>query len=323
MKRLTAIFLLLVLAAGLFGCRMEELRSPASFYYYRSDPVFAGTDGVICPETRELAGMEGDLDAILELYFQGPISRELENLIPESCPAPQWELDGNTLHLHFTQELAALSGVELTLVSACLTRTFLELTGCNTLILSAEGMRLNGETSMVLTLDGLSLRDDSMDRLRGEHTIYYADASRRYLIGQCTEAVILGSLCAMGMLILGLPNVLMISVLVSVCALIPIVGAWVSAIVGAFLILIVDPGKALIFLIFLVILQQLEGNLIYPRVVGGKLHLPGIWVLAAVTIGGGIAGPFGMLMGVPLAAGLYSLLREWTKSREQKKLQSA
>ena len=150
------------------------------------------------------------------------------------------------------------------------------------------------------------------------NTAYHA-----FIVGQVTEAVILGSLCAMGMLILGLPNVLMISVLVSVCALIPIVGAWVSAIVGAFLILIVDPGKALIFLIFLVILQQLEGNLIYPRVVGGKLHLPGIWVLAAVTIGGGIAGPFGMLMGVPLAAGLYSLLREWTKSREQKKLQSA
>ena len=188
MKRLTAIFLLIVLAAGLFGCRMEELRSPASFYYYRSDPVFAGTDGVICPETRELAGMEGDLDAILELYFQGPISRELENLIPESCPVPHWDLDGDTLHLHFTRELAALSGVELTLVSACLTRTFLDLTGCNTLILSAEGMRLNGEASMVLTLDGLSLRDDSMDRLRGEHTVYYTDASRRYLIGQSVSS---------------------------------------------------------------------------------------------------------------------------------------
>ncbi|MBQ4551268.1 MAG: GerMN domain-containing protein [Oscillospiraceae bacterium] len=184
MKRLTAIFLLLVLAAGLFGCGTEELRSPASFYYYRSDPVFAGTDGVICPETRELAGMEDDLDAILELYFQGPESRDLENLIPERCPVPQWHLDGDTLHLHFTRELADLTGVELTLASACLTRTFLELTGCRKLILTAEGSRLNGETSMVLTLDGLSLRDDSMDRLRGEHTIYYADPSRRYLIGQ-------------------------------------------------------------------------------------------------------------------------------------------
>ena len=184
MKRLTAILLMLALTLGLFGCQPQEPYSPAYFYYYRSAPVFAGTDGVISPEIRELAGMEDDLDAIVELYFQGPHSRELENLIPENCPVPQWTREGDTLHLHFSRELADLSGIELTLVSACLTRTFLELTGCDTLILSAEGMRLNGETSLVLTLDGLSLRDDSMDRLRGEHTVYYTDASRRYLIGQ-------------------------------------------------------------------------------------------------------------------------------------------
>lgn len=184
MKQLTAIFLMLALTLGLLGCQPQEPYSPAHFYYYRSEPVFAGTDGVISPEIRELAGMEEDLDAIVELYFQGPQSRELENLIPENCPVPQWTREGDTLHLHFSRELADLSGIELTLVSACLTRTFLELTGCDTLILSAEGMRLNGETSLVLTLDGLSLRDDSMDRLRGEYTVYYTDASRRYLIGQ-------------------------------------------------------------------------------------------------------------------------------------------
>ena len=184
MKRLTAIILILTLTAGLFGCQTQELRSPSSFYYYRSDPKFAGTDGVICPEQRELAGIEEDLDAILELYFQGPTSRELENLIPASCPVPQWNLSDDTLHLHFTEELADLSGVELTLVSACLTRTFLNLTGCSTLILTAEGRRLNGETSLALTLEALNLRDDSMDRHRGEHTVYYTDSSHRYLIGQ-------------------------------------------------------------------------------------------------------------------------------------------
>lgn len=140
-----------------------------------------------------------------------------------------------------------------------------------------------------------------------------------FIVGQVTEAAILGSLCALGMLMLGLPNVLMISILVGVCALIPIVGAYFSAVVGAFMILIVDPVKALIFLVFLIILQQLEGNLIYPRVVGNKIKLPAIWVLAAVTIGGGVAGPFGMLIGVPLASALYALLREWTEKREQKK----
>lgn len=184
MKRLTAILLILCLAAGLFGCQPRELRSPVSFYYYRSDPEFAGTDGVIAPEQRELAGMEGDLDAILALYFDGPKSHGLEDLIPGSCPVPQWSRNGDTLHLHFSGELADLTGVELTLAAACLTRTFLELTGCSTLILTAEGQRLNGETSMRLTLDDLTLRDDSMDRLRGEHTVYYTDADRRYLIGQ-------------------------------------------------------------------------------------------------------------------------------------------
>lgn len=147
-------------------------------------------------------------------------------------------------------------------------------------------------------------------------------AFRAFIVGQVVEAVILGVLCALGMLFLALPNVLMISLLMGICALIPIVGAYVSGIIGTLLILIVDPTKALIFLIYLIVLQQLEGNLIYPRVVGGKLHLPGIWVLAAVTIGGSLAGPFGMLVGVPVAAGLYTLLREWTKNKEEKKLQA-
>ena len=184
MKRLTAIFLIVTLAAGLFGCQTRELRSPTSFYYCRTAPLFAGTDSVICPEQRELAGIEDDLDAILSLYFQGPESRELENLIPADCPVPVWEQNGDTLYLHFTQKLADLSSVELTLAAACLTRTFLALTGCQTLILTADGKRLNGETSMVLTLEDLTLQDDSMDRLRGEHTVYYADPNQRYLIGQ-------------------------------------------------------------------------------------------------------------------------------------------
>lgn len=139
---------------------------------------------------------------------------------------------------------------------------------------------------------------------------------RSFIVGQVTEAIILGLLCALGMMLLGLPHVLMISMMVCVCALVPIVGAYFSAIVGALLILIVDPTQAIIFLVFMIILQQLEGNLIYPKVVGGKLRLPGIWVLAAVTTGGGLAGPFGMLIGVPVAAGLYVLLKESTAKRE-------
>lgn len=143
------------------------------------------------------------------------------------------------------------------------------------------------------------------------------DCFHRYIVGQCVEAVILGVLCGVGMAILKLPYAMMIGTLVAFTALIPIAGAYIGAAVGAFMILTVDPFKALVFLIFLIILQQLEGNLIYPRVVGSSMGLPGIWVLAAVTIGGGIMGIAGMLLGVPLAAAAYRFLRDDVCSGEE------
>lgn len=131
----------------------------------------------------------------------------------------------------------------------------------------------------------------------------------RFLVGQCTEAVILGVLCAVGMALLGLPHAMMIGALTAFMALIPIVGALLSGAVGAFLILMESPVQALVFLVFIVVLQQLEGDLIYPHVVGSSIRLPGIWVLAAVTVGGGAFGILGMFLGVPLAAVAYRLLR--------------
>lgn len=105
------------------------------------------------------------------------------------------------------------------------------------------------------------------------------DASfHRYIVGQCTEAVILGSLCALGMLVFGLPYAGMVGVLVGVFALVPLVGAYVGAVVGAFMVLSVSPWQALLFLVFFLVLQQLEANLLYPRVVGASVGLPGIWV---------------------------------------------
>lgn len=130
-----------------------------------------------------------------------------------------------------------------------------------------------------------------------------------FIIGQCTEAVILGTLCTIGMLVLRFPYAPMIGAFIGATALIPIVGAYLGAAVGAFMILTVDPLKALLFLLFIVVLQQLEGNLIYPRVVGSSIGLPGIWVLAAVTVGGGLGGIGGMLLGVPVAATAYKLIR--------------
>lgn len=140
-----------------------------------------------------------------------------------------------------------------------------------------------------------------------------------FITGQCIEAVILGSLCAVGMLIFRFPYAAMIGVLVGVTALIPVVGAFIGAGVGAFLILMNDPFQALMFIIFIVILQQIEGNVIYPKVVGSSVGLPAMWVLAAVTVGGGIGGIVGMLFAVPTASVLYTLLREATEKRLEKK----
>lgn len=144
-----------------------------------------------------------------------------------------------------------------------------------------------------------------------------------FVTGQCIEAVILGSLCAIGMLIFGFPYAAMIGVLVGVTALIPVVGGFIGAGVGAFLILMIDPFKALMFVIFIVVLQQIEGNVIYPKVVGNSVGLPAMWVLAAVTVGGGIGGIVGMLFAVPTVSVIYTLLREMTRKRLEKKQEAS
>ena len=144
------------------------------------------------------------------------------------------------------------------------------------------------------------------------------DTFTRFISGQVLEAIILGTLCGLGMFLLRLPYALMIGVTVGVSALIPVIGAYIGAILGAFMILTVEPWKALVFLVYLVILQQVEGNLIYPRVVGGSIGLPGLWVLAAVTVGGGLFGVPGMLIGVPLTATAY----KWVKQDVLEKLEN-
>lgn len=143
------------------------------------------------------------------------------------------------------------------------------------------------------------------------------DCFRKYIVGQCIEAVILGVLCMLGMLALRLPYAAMIGALVGFSALIPVAGAYIGAGVGAVMILTVSPVKALIFLIFLIVLQQLEGNLIYPRVVGNSLGLPAFWVLLAITVGGGVMGIIGMLIGVPITSAIYRFIREDVNKREE------
>lgn len=144
----------------------------------------------------------------------------------------------------------------------------------------------------------------------------FDNAFHSFIVGQCMEAVILGALCIVGMTICRFPYATMIGCLIGFTALIPVAGAYIGAIVGAFMIFTVSPFQALLFLIFLVVLQQLEGNIIYPRVVGASIGLPGIWVLAAVTVGGGVLGIGGMLIGVPLTAGIYQMLRNDVRKRK-------
>lgn len=136
---------------------------------------------------------------------------------------------------------------------------------------------------------------------------------------QVLEACILGCLCFLGMLLLRLPYAATIGVVVGFTALIPIFGAFIGCIIGAFLIFMISPLKALMFVIFFLILQQIEGNLIYPKVVGGKIGLPSIWVLVAVMIGGSVGGVFGMLLGVPILSILYSLLKTYVNTKKELK----
>lgn len=139
----------------------------------------------------------------------------------------------------------------------------------------------------------------------------------RFITGQCVEAVILGTMFIVTMLIFKFPFAVMIGVLIAFTALIPIVGAFIGCVVGAFLILVDSPAKAIGFIILFLILQQIEGNLIYPHVVGNSVGLPSIWVLAAVTIGGSLMGIAGMLIFIPLLSTVYTLLREDVNKRNE------
>lgn len=136
-----------------------------------------------------------------------------------------------------------------------------------------------------------------------------------FISGQCLEACILGCLFAVAMAIFKMPYISLVSVVIGVTALIPVVGAFVGCILGAFFILVNSPLQALTFVIMFLVIQQLENNLIYPRVVGTSIGLPGMWVLVAVTVGGDLMGVGGMLLMIPVTSVIYALLREFTQKR--------
>lgn len=152
-----------------------------------------------------------------------------------------------------------------------------------------------------------------------EKTIYVGQLSNQvfsnFLSGQCVEAVILGTMFVIAMTIFRMPYAMLIGIVIAITALIPIFGAFIGCAIGMFLIVMVDPIQALWFLVLFLVLQQLEGNLIYPRVVGNSVGLPSIWVLAAVTIGSDLFGITGILVFIPMCSVLYALFRTFVKKR--------
>ena len=145
-----------------------------------------------------------------------------------------------------------------------------------------------------------------------------SDTFRRYISGQCIEALILGGLCYIGMIIFRFDYALLISTVIAVTALIPVAGAYIGGAVAFILLAIISPVKAVMFIVYLVVLQQIETNLIYPRVVGSSLELPGIWVIFAVTVGGGAFGILGIMFAVPVMSVAYKFIREAVVNRENK-----
>ena len=183
----------------------------------------------------------------------------------------------------------------------------------------AQKEKLSGQVQRVMQA---YLPEKVVERIQKVSSLLYTNFSN-FITGQCLEAVILGGLFVICMSILRLPFALVIGILIALTALIPIAGAFIGCAVGVFLILIEDPVQALVFLVLFFVLQQIEGKLIYPKVVGNFVGLPGIWVLFAITVGGSLFGIIGMLVFIPLTVTVYTLLREDVGKRIALKKQKA
>lgn len=183
MKKQISFLLVLSILFSLFGCNTDSVKDPGNFYYLRSESQFSDADGIIAPEIREMKDLRGNLDSILELYMRGPESSNLESPFPRDTKILEWKIIGSSLHLNFSDLFAQLSGVELTLACACITKTCIELLDVETVRIRANGSLLNGSTYIIMNASNLNLADDSLDKLRTDLTVYYTDARRRYLIG--------------------------------------------------------------------------------------------------------------------------------------------
>lgn len=217
-------------------------------------------------------------------------------------------LVGNSLSTILTTALTAIGGLVGVLMDAFIAIVFAVYALFQKELLARQGRKL------------------AYAFLKESHADYVVKVLRlsnatfsNFLSGQCIEVCILGGLFAVAMAIFRMPYIPLISVLVAVTAFIPVVGAWAGCIIGAFLILISDPVQAFWFVIMFLVIQQIEGNMIYPKVVGTSIGLSGMWVLFAIGIGGELMGILGMFLMIPVVSVLYTLLREWTHNRLAKR----
>lgn len=217
-------------------------------------------------------------------------------------------LVGNSLSAILTTALTAIGGLVGVLMDAFIAIVFAVYALFQKEVLARQGRKL------------------AYAFLKESHADYVVKVLRlsnatfsNFLSGQCIEVCILGGLFAVAMAIFRMPYIPLISVLVAVTAFIPVVGAWAGCIIGAFLILISDPVQAFWFVIMFLVIQQIEGNMIYPKVVGTSIGLSGMWVLFAIGIGGELMGVLGMFLMIPVVSVLYTLLREWTHNRLDKR----
>jgi len=179
----------------------------------------------------------------------------------------------------------------------------------------AEKEKIGNFTSRILEA---VLPENVYSRVHNISTVA-ASSFSNFISGQFTDATLLGVMCFIGCTILRIPNAAVVSVIIGISAIIPVVGPIIGEIISVFILLMENPVKALVFLIFILILQAIDNNLIYPKVVGKSVGLPGILVFTAVVVGGNIGGIMGVLLGVPIASAIYALCIEWLNAKAQKK----
>lgn len=281
---ITAYFIVLVVLSLLISLVVPEL--------INSIQTFVNNLGAYTRNLQELYDwvvQKLDLEALANLNLTAVINDTLNKLLSGVLNALT-----NTLPQLITMTSVVVSGV----VTGVLSLVF-------SIYMLSGGPRLTAQCRRLLTTylpERFAAPTLSVVQLT-------AETFSKYVSGQLIEACILGGLCFLGMCIFRFAYAPLISVVIGVSALIPVAGAYIGAVVAVLLLVMMDPLQALLFLVFLVILQQLEGNIIYPRVVGTSMGLPGIWVLAAVTVGSSLLGFVGLIVSVPITAVLYTLLR--------------